>query len=550
MSYLALYRKYRPNTFEEIVGQEYTIKTLINALEYDKIAHAYIFSGPRGTGKTSVAKIFSKAINCFRQDKEKYPGCKTYISIDNNKSTDIVELDAASNNGVDEIRDLREKVNYLPVLGKYKVYIVDEFHMLTTGAFNALLKTLEEPPKNVVFILATTEIHKVPKTILSRCQRFDFKLVDSDKIIKRLKEITKKEKIEISKEALLEISKNAKGSVRDAISLLDQVCSFSGDKITVHDVHLITGSTSNEELEKLLELISKKKTTEALEMSEKLIDEGKEVERLLVDFLDVIKNRLISTLDNKNEDNQASKLDSKRLYHYLDILIKLQSDIKFSNQKEKFLEIAILKMIDHKRLSLIEMQNQLNQLKQEVIFLRENSTRNLSLNKNINKKKEMKKLVTVKNVLDVLYKSNKKNKENIQKSWSSLTNYDNTEKEIMAHLLMSGEVVAVSNKILITYNDLLTCERLYEPDIKKKCIEIINDLGYEIDDYFAILDSDWIQIKRLYLEQWKKGIKKPTVKEFDLKLYTTESEKKTKKIEDQMITKAKEFFGEKIKIKE
>ena len=537
MSYLALYRKYRPNTFEEIVGQEYTIKTLINALEYDKIAHAYIFSGPRGTGKTSVAKIFSKAINCFRQDKEKYPGCKTYISIDNNKSTDIVELDAASNNGVDEIRDLREKVNYLPVLGKYKVYIVDEFHMLTTGAFNALLKTLEEPPKNVVFILATTEIHKIPKTILSRCQRFDFKLVDSDKIIKRLKEITKKEKIEISKEALLEISKNAKGSVRDAISLLDQVCSFSGNKITLNDVHLITGSTSKEELEKLLELISKKKTMEALKMSEKLIDEGKEVERLLVDFLDVIKNRLISTLNKKNEDNQSSKLDSKRLYHYLDILIKLQSDIKFS-------------MIDHKRLSLIEMQNQLNQLKKEVIFLRENSKRNLSLNKNSNKKKEMKKLVTVKNVLDVLYKSNKKNKENLQKSWSSLTNYDNTEKEIMAHLLMSGEVVAVSNKILITYKDLLTCERLYELDIKKKCIEIINDLGYKIDDYFAILDSDWIQIKKVYLEQWKKGIKKPTVKEFDLKLYTTESTKKSKKIEDQIITKAKEFFGEKIKIKE
>ena len=247
--YQTLYRKYRPSNFNEVIGQDIIIKTIKNEIKNNKLSHAYIFSGPRGTGKTSTAKIIAKTINCENPiDLMPCNKCVNCTLINNKQSIDIIEIDAASNNGVDEIRELRNNVNLVPSSGKYKIYIIDEVHMLSIGAFNALLKTLEEPPSHVIFILATTEIHKIPNTILSRCQKFDFNKISVNKIKERLEYIIKEEKINIEEEAIIEIARLADGGMRDALSILDQVISYSDDKITVSSIHEINGTIPQYEL--------------------------------------------------------------------------------------------------------------------------------------------------------------------------------------------------------------------------------------------------------------------------------------------------------------
>ena len=282
MAYQALYRKWRPQKFEDMVGQTAVTKTLKNAIIHHKTSHAYLFTGPRGTGKTSAAKIFAKAINCLNpKDGEPCNDCLLCKGITEGTIGDVIEIDAASNNGVEEIRDIRDKARYAPTQATYKVYIIDEVHMLSTGAFNALLKTLEEPPKNVIFILATTEPHKIPATIISRTQRFDFRRITNDEIIQRLRYILEQEEIAYEEEALSVIARCANGGMRDALSLLDQVISFSDDKVSFEQAIQVSGSLTDDLMIEFVRLLTQQQAQAALLQLQDLLLLGKEASRLI-----------------------------------------------------------------------------------------------------------------------------------------------------------------------------------------------------------------------------------------------------------------------------
>lgn len=378
MAYKALYRTYRPASFDEIAGQEHITKTFRNALKNNKIAHAYLFSGPRGTGKTSIAKIIAKAVNCEQAPVDNPCNeCEICRGIDNNSINDVIEIDAASNNGVDEIREIRDKVKYLPGVGKYKVYIIDEVHMLSAGAFNALLKTLEEPPKHVIFILATTEPHKIPATIHSRCQRFDFRGVSVPEMIKRMNTIISEESISIEHEAVKVIAESAEGGMRDAISLLDQVVSYTDKKVSVEDVHVIRGTVSNEKLLKIAMAIYDNNSVEAIKQLDDLIILGKEAPRLVENLIKFYRDILIYKNINTNEDDQlifsnldfidlSRKLSNNLIFFYIDILNKAQNDMKWTNNAKLYMELALIKLVDKVEKQEIIFDDEIKSLKEDI----------------------------------------------------------------------------------------------------------------------------------------------------------------------------------------
>ena len=356
MAYKALYRTYRPSTFEEVAGQKHIVKTLKNALATNKIAHAYLFCGPRGTGKTSMAKLLAKALNCEEGLGHQCNHCSNCLAVSDGSHPDVIEIDAASNNGVDEVRDLIEKVKYSPIKGRYKVYIIDEVHMMTSGAFNALLKTLEEPPAHVVFILATTEAHKVLPTIVSRCQRYDFSKVDDEDIIKRLKEIFAKENIAYEEDALKSITTLADGGVRDALSIADQVIAYSGSNISEKDVEDLFGLASIEEKVDFLNNINEQNTKYVLEKMNKFIEAGVDIKRLTTDMLDILKDVIIYKNTNdvsllvKLKENQvkdfSNKITNKKALEMINILLDAQSNYKFVNNIRTLFEITLLKLLN------------------------------------------------------------------------------------------------------------------------------------------------------------------------------------------------------------
>jgi DNA polymerase III subunit gamma/tau len=392
LAYQALYRVWRPQQFFDVVGQEHVTKTLQNALLQQKISHAYLFSGPRGTGKTSAAKILAKAVNCeMAPISEPCNQCSACRGITDGSISDVIEIDAASNNGVEEIRDIRDKVKYAPSAVKYKVYIIDEVHMLSIGAFNALLKTLEEPPKHVIFILATTEPHKIPLTIISRCQRYDFKRITAQAIVNRMKLIVDETGIDCEETALTMIARAAEGGMRDALSLLDQAISFSQDRVTYEDALTVTGSVSQNFLNRLARAILEKDVAMGLETLEELLYQGKDPSRFIEDFIlfyrDMLLYKTAPALEESLErvllDDDfrqiAEQITAEQIYQLMDILNKTQSEMRWTNHSKILLEVAIVKLCQMEKpiqqdatSDLGELLTRIDQLEQELRELKTN----------------------------------------------------------------------------------------------------------------------------------------------------------------------------------
>lgn len=359
MSYTALYRKFRPDAFSDVKGQDHIVTTLKNQLRANRIGHAYLFTGTRGTGKTTVAKIFAKTVNCEHPTEDGPCGeCRICKAIAAGASMNVIEIDAASNNGVDNIREIIDEVSYSPAEGKYKVYIIDEVHMLSPGAFNALLKTLEEPPSYVIFILATTEVHKIPITILSRCQRYDFKRISIDTITDRMKELMATEQVQVEDRALRYIAKVADGSMRDALSLLDQCIAFHLGKELTYDMTLdVLGAVDTEVFSRLLRFVMDRNVLGCIELLEEIVMQGRELVQFVTDFTWYLRNlMLVQTADNLEDvidmstDNlanlreEASMLSMDQIIRYIHIFSELSGQIRYAAQKRILVEIALIKL--------------------------------------------------------------------------------------------------------------------------------------------------------------------------------------------------------------
>ncbi len=359
MSYTALYRKFRPDAFSDVKGQDHIVTTLKNQLRANRIGHAYLFTGTRGTGKTTVAKIFAKTVNCEHPTEDGPCGeCRICKAIAAGASMNVIEIDAASNNGVDNIREIIDEVSYSPAEGKYKVYIIDEVHMLSPGAFNALLKTLEEPPSYVIFILATTEVHKIPITILSRCQRYDFKRISIDTITDRMKELMDTEQVQVEDRALRYIAKVADGSMRDALSLLDQCIAFHLGKELTYDMTLdVLGAVDTEVFSRLLRFVMDRNVLGCIELLEEIVMQGRELVQFVTDFTWYLRNlMLVQTADNLEDvidmstDNlanlkeEASMLSMDQIIRYIHIFSELSGQIGYAAQKRILVEIALIKL--------------------------------------------------------------------------------------------------------------------------------------------------------------------------------------------------------------
>ena len=359
MSYTALYRKFRPTEFGDVKGQDHIITTLQNQIRANRIGHAYLFCGTRGTGKTTVAKIFAKAVNCEHPvDGSPCGECETCRSIAAGTSMNVIEIDAASNNGVDNIREIREEVAYRPTEGRYKVYIIDEVHMLSIGAFNALLKTLEEPPEYVIFILATTEVHKIPITILSRCQHYDFKRISIETITDRMKELMDTEHVDVEDKALRYIAKAADGSMRDALSLLDQCIAFyMGQKLTYDNVLEVLGAVDTDVFSRLLRKVIDRDVAGVLDVVDDLVMQGRELTQLAADFTWYLRNLLLVKTSDNIEDvldvstenmaqlkEEAQMIEPDMLFRYIRIFSELSNQLKYATQKRVMLEVALIKL--------------------------------------------------------------------------------------------------------------------------------------------------------------------------------------------------------------
>lgn len=516
MSYLALYRKYRPSNFDDLVGQAEVASIIKNEILSDKLSHAYLFSGPRGTGKTSTAKIIARMINCSHLGENGIPCGECDSCLNFNASSDIVEIDAASNNGVDEIRELRDKVNLVPSFEKYKVYIIDEVHMLTTSAFNALLKTLEEPPAHVIFILATTEFYKIPATIVSRCQKFQFLRFSNEDIVNRLKDICLKESILAGDDVLYEIARLSDGGLRDAINMLDQLSSFKSDTLNVQDVYQLNGVISYRDLEKLLVDIHSNSVVSIIEFLEDIDKKGKNIERFIEDLIDFIKDILVyratsvctSGVSEKKEvlAELAGLYDDENLYNFIISMNELSLKIKSSSFGKILLITELIKISNsfHSK-NPIEVTNRVEKKvveKSEVISDEKKDINATSNSYVINDKLRK---IRINNAFATASKSNK---DNLQKKWYLIEEKlsDDANYVSIAGMMKDIEILVVGDEnitFLAQYDSLL--ERLYSQigNIEKLLFDVFG-IKYRV---VFLLEDEWNFEKGRYIENMKMGKK-------------------------------------------
>ena len=534
MAYQTLYRKYRPKTFELVYGQDVIVKTLKNVIKNDKLSHAYLFTGPRGTGKTSSAKLFAKAINCLNnKDGDACNECENCKSFNNNSNPDIIEIDAASNNGVDEIREIKNKVSLVPSMSKYKVYIIDEVHMLSIGAFNALLKTLEEPPEYIIFILATTEPQKIPTTIISRCQRFDFKSISHDKMKQCLENIISKENITIDDGAIEEIINNSKGGMRDAIGLLDQASAFCNNNITANDIEELSGNISIKQIRTFLSNIMQKEYNVIFDTISDYSSNGKDFSLICEKIINYIREGIlykkrINTDKIPDEDkNIFDKLSDTDLYDLIDYLSDTLVKVKNSYQKELTFEVQMIQMIDKifNKESNVSRETLSNEpiktdVPRETSIKKTKSDNKTSENKiekteNTNVPRETLKpenkidsvIEELKNVRinNILKNATKQNITFIKDLWSNINEYLINEKyKMVAGMLVNATPVAASKKgIIITLPLESSISRIEkEYDNSKELLKEIYDQNYKI---VYISEQYWKKVRPEFVEKAKNG---------------------------------------------
>lgn len=528
LSYQAFYRAYRPQSFAEMSGQTHIKQTLQNALLYNKTTHAYLFSGPRGTGKTSAAKIFAKALNCEKGPaKEPCNTCETCKSITEGSNTDVIEFDAASNSRVEEMRDIIEKVRFAPSNARYKVYIIDEVHMLSTSAFNALLKTLEEPPPHVVFILATTEPHKIPLTIISRCQRFDFKRITSIDIVSRMKEVLMDVGIEYDETVLKIIAQAAAGGMRDALSMLDQVVSFSGDKMTIDDALLVTGSIGQDVFFRLAEALIQKDVANALMSVEQLIEDGKDPVRVTEDFITFYRDLLVllvapeqtELLEIATGDDTFRELASKfpvdTLYKSISILTNTQQEMRFSNHAKVYLETAIIRLAQVPReitvttegnseleLKVTALESQLQQLQQQIsqgIMPQANVTAQEQPKRQRAKSQSGVK-VSSGRIQEILKTATKTDIQAIKSQWAAIL--QQLQKSHAALLNDAEPVAASSSAFVLKFKYDIHCQMAIEnKTFSSSFPQLIASLTGVMYEVLYVPEENWLKIREEFIQQ-------------------------------------------------